>query len=68
MDALEPADCDYSFFGVLREEDGAQQDAPVRNETNIEKMSPHELAMSNMNLVLAGKHDDYVSTLGNPIR
>lgn len=60
MDALETADCHYSFVDVMREDDGMPQDAPAKKETNIGKMSPQELPMANMNLALAGKCDDYI--------
>jgi len=63
MDALETGDCDYSF-GDTTEAKEVQQ----TTKTAFEKLTPQQLAMANMNLVLGGQCDDSVSTLGNPLR
>jgi len=68
MDTLKTADGDYSFVDTTGEREDAQQNLPQTIETDIEKTSPKELAMDNMNLDLAGQCDDSVSTLGNPLK
>jgi len=63
MDALETGDCDYSFVDTTETKKVTQI-----SKTAFEKLTPQQLAMANMNMVLGGQCDDSVSTLGNPLR
>ena len=63
MDALETGDGDYSFVDTSEN----KEVTPV-SKTAFEQLTPQELAMANMNLVIGGQCDDSVSTLGTKLR
>jgi len=63
MDALETGDCDYSFVDTSE-----TKEVPPVSKTAFEQLTPQELAMANMNLVIGGQCDDSVSTLGTKLR
>ena len=70
LDVLEGLDLDYNFES-MEEDEGEDKDEKEKKERRTEsngKSTPEELALARMNLVLNGRDDDSVSTLGSPLR
>ena len=68
LDGLEAMDNDYDFSVVMDVCECNDNTTVDKEEEGVkDKMSAVELALSKMNLVLAGQDADSVSTLGNPM-
>ena len=70
LDVLEGLDLDYNFETMEDDKEGdkGEKEKKERRTEDNGKSTPEELALARMNLVLNGRDDDSVSTLGSPLR